>query len=325
MLSQGILAGLCVGFLYIPSVALLPHYFKDRRGLALGLGLSGAPIGGIIYSVVFQAALTHTSFGWATRIVAFIAFATLAIANIIIRPLDAIQIRTNASREFLDLKAFRELPFTFFFIAAFLIYCAWLIPYFLTPAFALTLGTSPDTATYLIAVLNAAQFFGRVVPAWLSDRYGGAYMLLLAQILTAILGLSWISISTVGGFVEFQIFYGFVSGMLATLPAVVVPYVCPSLAVLGTRMGMIYAAAGVGVLIGNPVALATLGHDEDRDDFLGAQLWMGLCAALGAGFYAVTAIKAERQRKAVESVREEKPTAWEDIQALVGREKIVDE
>ena len=150
-------------------------------------------------------------------------------------------------------------------------------------------------------------------------------MLLFAQVLTAILALSWISISTVGGFVEFQIFYGFVSGMLATLPAVVVPYVCPTLAVLGTRMGMIYAAAGVGVLIGNPVALATLGHDGNRHDFLGAQLWMGLCAALGAGFYAVTAVKAERQRKAVESVREEKPTAWEDIQAIVGRKKEVDE
>ena len=150
-------------------------------------------------------------------------------------------------------------------------------------------------------------------------------MLLLAQILTAILGLSWISVSTVGGFVEFQIFYGFVSGMLATLPAVVVPYVCPTLAVLGTRMGMIYAAAGVGVLIGNPVALATLGNNGDRRDFLGAQLWMGLCAALGVGFFAITAIKAERQRKAVESVREEKPTAWEDLQALVRREKIVDE
>ena len=149
-------------------------------------------------------------------------------------------------------------------------------------------------------------------------------MLLLAQILTAILGLSWISISTVGGFVEFQIFYGFLSGMLATLPAVVVPYVCPSLAVLGTRMGMIYAAAGVGVLIGNPVALATLGHDGDRHDFLGAQLWMGLCAAVGACFYFVTAVKAERQRKAVESVKEEKPTAWEDLQVLAGRKKHIE-
>ncbi len=321
MLSQGILAGLCVGLLYIPSVALIPLYFKDRRGLALGLALSGAPIGGIIYSVVFRAALTNISFGWATRIVAFIVLATLAAANILIRPLDHIQIRTNANRQFLDLKAFREIPFTFFFIAAFMIYCAWLIPYFLTPRFALTLGTDSDTATYLIAVLNAAQFFGRVIPAWLSDKYGGAYMLFLAEIATAILGFSWITIATVGGFVEFQIFYGFVSGMVATLPAVVVPYVCPSLAVLGTRMGMIYAAAGVGVLIGNPVALATMGNRGERRDFLGPQLWMGVCAAVGAGFFVITVVRAEKQRKGVESVKEEKPGPLEDLRTLVRRRK----
>ena len=324
MLTQGILAGICVGLLYIPSVALIPLYFKDRRGLALGLALSGAPIGGIIYSVVFQAALTSISFGWATRIVAFISLATLALANIIIRPLDAIQIRTNTSRTVLDLKAFRELPFTCFFITAFLIYCAWLVPYFLTPSFALTLHTSPDTATYLIAVLNAAQFFGRIIPAWLSDRYGGSYMLVLAQIATAILALSWIAIATVGGFVEFLIFYGFVSGMLATLPAVVVPYVCPSLAVLGTRMGMLYASAGLGVLIGNPVALAAMGSSGGRRDFLGAQLWMGICAVLGAGCFIVTAVRAERQRKAVESVRRERPSAMEDLRWVVrlgGKEK----
>ena len=249
------------------------------------------------------------------RVVGFIALMTLAAATFIIRPLDQIK---KPTREFLDLRAFRELPFTFFFITAFLVYCAWLVPYFLTPSYALALGTSPDAATYLIAVLNAAQFFGRIIPAWLSDYYGAEGLMLLAQIVSGIFGLSWITINTIGGFVEFQIFYGFVSGMMATLPAVVMPYVCPSLAVLGTRMGMIYAAAGVGVLIGNPVALAATNACEGRTGFLGAQLWMGLCSLVGAMFFTVTAIAAYRQRKAVDSVKD-KPVLSRDIAILFSK------
>ena len=40
ILSQGILLGLCSGLLFIPSIALIPIYFKDNRGLALGLAVS---------------------------------------------------------------------------------------------------------------------------------------------------------------------------------------------------------------------------------------------------------------------------------------------
>ena len=295
MLSQGILAGVCVGLLYIPSVALLPLYFRDRRGLALGCALSGAPFGAIIYSVVFQAVLPSIGFGWATRIIGFIALATLGTAILIIRP--PIQAQDNG-RRFLDIGALQEIPFLAFMLTAFLVYCAWLIPYFLTPAFAQHLGTSADTATYLVAVLNAGQIFGRIVPAVLSDYWGGEKLLLLAQVVGGVLGLSWLTITSLGGFIEFQIFYGFTSGMLATLPAVVVPYLCPTMAVLGTRMGMIYASAGVGVLLGSPVAFVAA--DVPRGNFKGAQVWMGLCLLVGSGFFVVSARAAQKQRESAD-------------------------
>lgn len=317
MLAQGVLSGICIGLLYIPSIALIPLYFKDHRGRALGLALSGAPIGGVLYSVIFRAALNSVGFGWATRIMGFIVLATLSVAILIVHPLDS-RLRATTNRSFFDIKAFREIPFTFFFITGFLIYCSWLVMYVLTPAFAQHLGLDQSTSTYLIAVLNAAQFFGRVIPAWMSDYYNcGPWLLLLAQLASGILGLSWITIRSVGGFVELQIFYGFVSGMTATLPAIVVPYVCPSLAVLGTRMGMIYAAAGIGVLIGNPIALAA--SKPEKGQFLGAQLWMGLTALVGSALFVVTARAAWRQKKAVDSTKVEPVTLKGDWEKLAGR------
>lgn len=48
MLTQGVLLGICEGLLYIPSVALVPVWFKKNRGLAIGLSTGGGSIGGVI-------------------------------------------------------------------------------------------------------------------------------------------------------------------------------------------------------------------------------------------------------------------------------------
>ena len=292
MLTQGVLTGVCSGLLYIPSVALMPLYFKDRRGLALGLATAGGSVGGVIYPVAFRRLLNELDFAWATRIMGFIALATLVIAALIIRPLDQMK---KPTRQLLDISAFRELPMVTFIITGFLIFCAFLVPYFLTTVYATTaLHTSQDTAFYLVAVINAAQFFGRTIPAFLSDFIGGEALLFSAQLGSGILAFAWIAVHNLGGFIVFLVLYGFASGMLATLPAVVLPYVCPSLAVLGTRMGMVYAAAGVGVLISGPVATTAANASHS---FLGAQLWMGPCFILGAAFFSVTAVAAWRQRQ----------------------------
>ena len=54
LLAQGLLCGLCSGLLYVPSIALVPIYFKRRRGLAIGLATGGGAFGGIIYPIIFQ-------------------------------------------------------------------------------------------------------------------------------------------------------------------------------------------------------------------------------------------------------------------------------
>ena len=79
---------------------------------------------------------------------------------------------------------------------------------------------------------------------------------------------------------------------------------CPE-ATIGTRIGMLYGSAGVGALIGNPIALAATGDTSTRHGFLGAQLWMGVCALVGAAFFVVPSRTAKRNRKTVlESARQ---------------------
>lgn len=45
ILAQGVVVGLGSGCLFLPSIAVLPQYFEQRRALATGIGSSGSAIG----------------------------------------------------------------------------------------------------------------------------------------------------------------------------------------------------------------------------------------------------------------------------------------
>ncbi|TVY78498.1 Non-canonical non-ribosomal peptide synthetase FUB8 [Lachnellula suecica] len=294
MLSQGVLVGFCLGLLYIPSVAIIPLYFKRHRGLALGIATAGGSLGGVIYPIVFRRILQQLGFGWANRIIGFIALVTLITANIIIRPL-----ASRATRNLVDLSAFRDVPYASFTVAGFLLFAGVLVPFFLAPTYASQhLSASSDLSFYTLSILNAAQFFGRIIPAILSDYIGPEVLLLGAEVAAGILAFAWIAVSSTAGFIVWLLFFGFISGMVVTLPAAVLPWISPSLAVIGTRLGMLYAIAGIGFLISTPVATAA---DQSTGGYLGAQIWIGACCFVAAGFYLITCREANKMRRTYES------------------------
>lgn len=299
----GVLIGICLGLLYIPSVALIPLYFKRRRGLALGLATSGGSIGGVIYPIVFRRLLSLLNFGWATRIIGFIALSTLGLAILLLRPVGS----RNNSREVLDLKAFRDIPYATFTAAGFLLFAGVLVPFFLATTYAATtLHTRQDLAFYTLSILNAAQFFGRILPALLSDYIGPELLLLGAMLAASVIAFSWIAVNSIAGYVVWLIFFGFNSGMVVTLPAAVLPFISPSLAVIGTRLGMLYALSGVGLLISTPIASATM---ERSGGYLGAQVWIGACCVAAAAVYGVTCIEAWRRRRLYERRKKQRRTS----------------
>ena len=127
---------------------------------------------------------------------------------------------------------------------------------------------------------------------------GPESFLLFAEFSAGVLGFAWIGVRSLGGFVVWGIIFGFVSGMVATLPAAVLPYISPNLAAYGTRLGMLYGCAGIGFLISTPVASAANGA---TGGFQGSQIWTGAVCCAAAGFFAVTALEARKRRLLIES------------------------
>ena len=44
------------------------------------------------------------------------------------------------------------------------------IPFYYIPDYALDNGMSAKTSFYMLSVMNAAGFFGRVLPNWMADK-----------------------------------------------------------------------------------------------------------------------------------------------------------
>lgn len=227
------------------------------------------PLGGVIYPVIFYKLVPQVGFGWATRTLAFIMLGTLCISLAVMK----VRVVPKQKRALFQLSAFKELPFTFFSLGLFFGFMGLYIPFFYISGYASADKISSDRmAFYLLVIMNAASIFGRTIPNFIADKTGPLNMLIPCAIVSCILGFCWIGIHNTAGLIVFAALYGFFSGTFVSLPPTTVVTLSPDLSMVGTRMGMSFAFAGLGLLVGNPVAGAILGTGTQ---FVGVQ---ALCA-----------------------------------------------
>jgi MFS family permease len=113
--------------------------------------------------------------------------------------------------------------------------------------------------------------------------------------IAAVLVFAWIGIHNLAGFIVFCALYGFTSAIIVTLPAAVVPWLSPSMDVIGTRLGMGWFPVGISVLVGSPIAAAAANIPED--DFLGMQLFSGIMMAAGGCLFVVPLLHIRKKRR----------------------------
>ena len=203
------------------------------------------------------------------------------------------RIKPAKKRSLLEPTAFKEPPYLFFSISLFFIFIGLYIPFFFLPLYALeSLHLSDSLSFYLLAVLNAASVFGRIIPNIIADRFGALNVLLPFTFCASILAFAWIGIHSLAGIVAFAILYGFFSGSIVSLPPTALAALSPDLSRVGTRMGMSFSFAGFGLLLGSPIAGAILNTDAG---FTGASAFGAATVLAGFGFMGL-AIWTHRRR-----------------------------
>lgn len=86
-LAQGLGASIGAGMMYVPSMAVVSHYFQKQRALAMTIVACGASLGAMLHPIMLNHTLNgHLGFANATRANAGLMAGCLSLACFITRP-----------------------------------------------------------------------------------------------------------------------------------------------------------------------------------------------------------------------------------------------
>ena len=278
-IAQGLCVGLGMGLVYVPVLGEVSRHFTKRRPIALGLSSTGACFGGVLFPILVRQLLTKIGFAWTIRVVGFINLGCgLTASAIVCRGPHQL----DSPRRLFDFTVFREVPFTLFTIGMFLVFVPYYVPLTYAPTFAQTaIGTSDDLAGYMLAIINAASLLGRTVPYILNSRVTPIRVFFVCIVAAVILLFGWMGVSDTSGFIVWCVFWGILSGAIATAPIAAVshPVLTPSPGELGTRLGISLMVSSIGDAVG-PSIMGAL-SDVSGGHFARAQAVSGAIMTLG--------------------------------------------
>ena len=274
ILTQGVLLGCGTCLTYVPAVTVAPGWFQERRGLAMGIVLSGTGIGGALWAPVLRALNAVIGFRNTLRLTGGLSFLLIVASGCVLRwhpDIDArnrLEASPGQSRLRPPLANWQVVRSRMFFAqAAGAIFqaAAYYTPVYFISTYARTLGYSTTAGANFIALSNATSACGKVVLGYVADRIGRLNVLFLCTLLSAVstLGL-WLP-STMAQkentgmslFVTYVVLYSVTAGAyVALFPTVLVELF--GVQHFASVNGLLYMLRGLGTLAGTPAAGALI-------------------------------------------------------------------
>lgn len=276
ILAQGILGGISAGTTFSPGIAAVGHYFRKKRGFAMSMGVAGSSLGGVVLPIALNEML-HSStigFGWAVRIIGFITLALLLPSSIFIRA----RLPPRKSSLFM-FSAFKQPDYVVLVAACFFSTLGMYPPMFYFPTYAIQNNMSTKLAFYLVAILNAASFPGRVLTGIMADKWGRLNMLIFASLTSGVLALCWQACHSNASIIAITALFGFCSGGIISGTSIAISSVPKDPRNIGTYLGMAFGVMAFATLAGPPASGAMVSRYQS---FTQVSVFSGVCCLVGA-------------------------------------------
>ncbi|GIZ48376.1 hypothetical protein CKM354_001143900 [Cercospora kikuchii] len=206
-LSQGVLVGLGLGAIFIPSIQVLPQWFEKRRSLAAGITSAGSGFGGLTFSLGTNAMIEKISLGWALRITGILCLVGNVSATLLVRDRNHVVKPPQLGFATHLLKRYECLLLLCWNFLNLFGYMALL--YSLSSYAVEVVGLTQAQASTLTAILNLGTGFGRPAIGFVSDRLGRIEVAACATLFNAVMIFAvWIPGHSYG----VLLFFAFVSG-----------------------------------------------------------------------------------------------------------------
>jgi predicted MFS family arabinose efflux permease len=119
--------------------------------------------GGIAYILAFDHLTRSSGFGWAVRVIAFIALGICAIAFPALLKGTSALAKARTARKLWEPSAFKERSFLIFTVCSSATFLGYIVPYFYISVFAEdALGIDQNMSLNILIIAIAASFFGRL-------------------------------------------------------------------------------------------------------------------------------------------------------------------
>ena len=281
ILAQGICSSIGASAVFYGAMSSVTTWFFHRRALALGIMASGSSLGGVIWPIMVQRLIPEVGFPWTMRICGFLILFMLIIMNLTVKSRLPPSPRPFSVMDFV--RPLGEPAFLLVCLGSLGVFFGLFLPFNYVILQALEIGMNPDLAGYLLAILNAASIFGRIIPGFLGDKFGRYNVIIAMCYFSGILVLAlWLPSKTNAGIIAFAAFYGFASGTFVSMAPSVVAQIS-DIRQIGVRNGTLFAIVSIGALTGNPIGGALL--SENRGDFTHLQIFCGVLILFGSTMF----------------------------------------
>ncbi|KAL3298833.1 monocarboxylate transporter [Colletotrichum asianum] len=259
-LTQGVLFGIGVGLLFIPTAAVVPQWFTTKRSLAAGISLSGAGLGGGVYALAAGAMIRSLGLQWTFRTWGIIGFCVNTTCTILIRDRKK---ATDSKQSTFELALFKKaeylllLGFGGFTILA---------------SYATEIGLPASDGALISALFDFAQAFGRPLIGYFSDSFGRMNMAASTTLLGGLLSSTvWVNAKSFGLLVFFAVSEGLVAG---NFWATIAPLMAEVLGLshVPSGLNLMWLSMVLPATFSEPIALQIYSGTKS---YLGSQLFTG--------------------------------------------------
>lgn len=256
MLCCGVLGGFSGAALTTTSLAVVAHWFKERRGLTQGIAMMGSSAGGLAIPLVLRTSLPKYGYAWSLRMLGCVFLLCFIMANILIKaripPCAAAKNKAITS-----FSIYADLRLSLFTLSVFGFEVVLFGGLGIMPTYATLSTTFPsDTGFYLIAVLNGSSCLGRLLPGYAADKIGRFNTLFVMILFTLLwmLGL-WLALGTTSlpALYAFAALFGFGTGSWMALTPACVGQLCRA-DEFGRYYGSMYFVASLAMLVCIPIS-----------------------------------------------------------------------
>ncbi|KAK1467195.1 hypothetical protein CMEL01_11188 [Colletotrichum melonis] len=268
-LSQGLLFGVGMGLLFLPSYGIVAQWFTTRRALANGVAIAGAGLGGLTYSLAVGAMMDSMGLPWAYRVLAIVSGIANVVSILLIRTRYG---ETRAKRLALDVSLFKRVDYLLILGFGAFSMLGYFILIFAPANYANVIGLDPSQASQVSAVFMLGQAVGRPAIGRLSDRFGRTNVTLLMTLVTGILSLVfWVNAKSFEALITFAFVVGLPAGVFWVNTAPVIAEVLGT-ENLASGLSLLWLMMVVPSTVSAPVALVIYMR---TGTYLGAQLFTG--------------------------------------------------